>query len=71
MGTLSELATSTNEFLRFVVAADDTTAAVDTIARYTATDGTVSIVSSCDIYEFRDEQVVRIKSYAVEESTGA
>jgi hypothetical protein len=35
--------------------------------RYTSPDGTTSVVSSCDIFEFHAGQVVRITSYAVEE----
>ena len=54
-------------FDRFVAVGDDTTAAVDAIGRYEQADGTVSVVSSADVYEF-DEQgrLVRITSYAVE-----
>ena len=51
---------------RFVVAADDDASAIDVIARYTDQHGTTSVVSSCDVYEFRDAHVVRITSYAVE-----
>jgi ketosteroid isomerase-like protein len=48
-----------------VVAGTDA-AAVDAIGRYTDADGEVSLVSSCDIYEFRDGLVTTITSYAVE-----
>ena len=65
--TLTELTSVTTEFTRFVVAADDDTAAVDATGRYTGPDGTTSVVSSCDIFEFQEGQVVRITSYAVEE----
>jgi ketosteroid isomerase-like protein len=55
------------EFSRFVSVADDRVAAVDAIGRYVSPDGSVSIVSSADIYEFdRDGQVTTITSYAVE-----
>jgi ketosteroid isomerase-like protein len=66
--TLTELATTTTTFSRFVVVADadGTTAAVDVVARYVDADGTASVVSSCDIYEFADGQVTTITSYAVE-----
>ena len=47
----ADLATTTTEFTRFVIAADDDTAAVDATSRYTDPDGTTSVVSSCDIYE--------------------
>jgi ketosteroid isomerase-like protein len=64
--TLGQLASGTAEFQRFVVVAGTDAAAVDVIARYTDADGEVSLVSSCDIYEFRDGLVTTITSYAVE-----
>ena len=66
--TLAELATTTTDFSRFVVVADPdgTAVAVDVVARYVDADGTTSVVSSCDIYEFSDGQVTAITSYAVE-----
>lgn len=64
--TLTELADTTTEFTRFVSVAGDTTAAVDVTGRYTAPDGSVSVVASCDIYEFNKDLVTRITSYAVE-----
>ena len=64
--TLAELESSTTEFTRFLVVADDQSAAVDVIGRYAGPDGGTSSVSSCDIYEFRDGLVTRITSYAVE-----
>jgi ketosteroid isomerase-like protein len=66
--TLAELATTTTDFSRFVVVADPdgNAVAVDVVARYVDADGTTSVVSSCDIYEFSDGQVTAITSYAVE-----
>jgi ketosteroid isomerase-like protein len=64
--TLGELASGTAEFQRFVVVAEADAAAVDAIGRYVDADGEVSLVSSCDIYEFRDGLVTAITSYAVE-----
>lgn len=66
--TLAELATTTTtiEFSRFVVVADDNAAAVDVVGQYVDADGTTSVVSSCDVYEFRDGMVTAITSYAVE-----
>ncbi len=58
--------TLTTEFTRFLVVADDQTAAVDAIGRYTDPEGEISIVSSCDVYEFRDDLVTQITSYTVE-----
>lgn len=55
------------DFVRFVSVGDDLIAAVDVIARYLSTDGSVSVVSSADIYEFDGDQLVSaITSYAVE-----
>ncbi|MGK5112734.1 MULTISPECIES: nuclear transport factor 2 family protein [unclassified Geodermatophilus] len=64
--TLAELATTRTEFLRFVVVADGDAAAVDAVGRYVDAEGGVSVVSSCDVYEFRDGVVAAITSYTVE-----
>jgi hypothetical protein len=63
---LSELTTGSAEFLRFVVIADGDAAAVDTVSRYVDGDGAVSVVSSCDVYEFSGGALMAITSYAVE-----
>ena len=65
-GTAADLATTATHFSRFVVVADDSTAAVDAVATYTGSDGDRSIVASCDVYEFADGDIVRIRSYNVE-----
>ena len=70
-GTATELATTTTEFLRFVTVEGpggtaDQRVAVDAVARYRGSDGTTSVVSSCDIYEFMDGRLAGITSYAVE-----
>lgn len=54
------------EFLRFVSVIDANSAAVDATGRYTDTTGQISVVSSCDVYEFADRQLTTITSYAVE-----
>jgi ketosteroid isomerase-like protein len=55
------------EFSRFVSVAGDRVAAVDAVGRYVSRDGSVSVVSSADIYEFDgDGRVTTITSYAVE-----
>lgn len=64
--TAAELADAETAFDRFLVVEGEDAVAVDAIGRYTAADGTVSLVSSCDLYEFRDDRVVRITSYTVE-----
>ena len=65
-GTLSELTGATTEFVRFLVVDGGEAVAVDAIGRYTAADGSVSLVSSCDLYEFREDVLVTITSYTVE-----
>ena len=55
------------DFRRFVSVASESVAAVDAVGRYESHDGSVSIVSSADIYEFDgDGLVTTITSYAVE-----
>jgi ketosteroid isomerase-like protein len=63
---LAELAGTTVEFSRFLVVAADDAAAVDVVGRYVDPEGTAVVVSSCDVYEFRDGLVTAITSYAVE-----
>jgi hypothetical protein len=69
--TLAELAEGSSEFLRFVVITEGDRVAVDTVTRYTDAAGEVGVVSSCDVYEFRDERLVVIRSYAAELDPGA
>lgn len=58
---------ATTEFSRFVSVAGDRVAAVDAVGRYVGRDGSVSVVSSADIYEFDGEGLLTtITSYAVE-----
>jgi ketosteroid isomerase-like protein len=64
--TLADLATTSTEFPRFVVVAEEHAAAVDVVARYVDAEGVTSLVSSCDVYEFREGLVATITSYAVE-----
>ena len=60
-------ALETTELTRFVSIAEAATAAVDVVARYVSKDGSVSIVSSADVYEAdSDGRLVTITSYAVE-----
>jgi ketosteroid isomerase-like protein len=61
---------TSTEFSRFVSVADAKVAAVDAVGRYVSPDGSVSVVSSADIYEFDgDGLVTTITSYAVELDT--
>lgn len=78
--TASDLAGVTTEFQRFrtvvgnenvvvgnesVVVANESVV-VDSLARYTDAGGDVSVVASCDIYDFVDGRVSEIVSYTVE-----
>ena len=65
LAELSQL--SSTEFSRFVAVGNDRVAAVDAISRYVSQDGSTSVVSSADVYEFdADGLVITITSYAVE-----
>jgi ketosteroid isomerase-like protein len=63
--TLESLEETTTIYDRCVVAAGSDAVAVDTFARYSGPNGTTA-VASCDIYEFRGEEISAITSYAVE-----
>ena len=64
--TLTELEGGTSEFERFVVIVDGWRAAVDVVARYRDAAGDLTVVSSCDLYEFEDGEISRITSYNFE-----
>lgn len=64
--TLAELAGTRTELIRFLTVDGGDVVAVDATGRYTDADGSVSLVSSCDLYEFRDGAVVTLTSYTVE-----
>jgi ketosteroid isomerase-like protein len=64
--TLADLAGTTTELTRFVAVGDAGRAAVDAVARYTGPDGDVTVVASCDVYEFRDGTLTTITSYHAE-----
>ncbi|MCV7154519.1 nuclear transport factor 2 family protein [Mycolicibacterium pyrenivorans] len=68
-GTLESLKGTSVEFDRCVTAAGSDVVAVDTVARYVRPDG-VTAVASCAIYEFDDEKITAITSYAVEVDPG-
>jgi ketosteroid isomerase-like protein len=64
--TAAENAHVETTWLRFVTAGTGDVVAVDAIGRYAGPDG-VSMVSSCDIFEFDDGgMITTITSYAVE-----
>jgi ketosteroid isomerase-like protein len=63
--TAASLEDTTTTYDRCVVADGADVVAVDTVARYSGPGG-VTAVASCDIYEFVDEEIRAITSYAVE-----
>ena len=67
--TVESLDGTTREFDRCVTAVGSDVAAVDTVVRYVRPDG-VTAVASCAIYQFADEQITEITSYAVEIDPG-
>ena len=64
--TAEELADVRTDFARFLVVASGDVVAVDSVAEYTAVDGDRSVVASCDLYEFEEGIIVRIRSYNIE-----
>lgn len=64
-GTTEETAAAETAWLRFVSTGAGSVVAVDAIGRYSGPEG-VSVVSSCDVYEFADGRITAITSYAVE-----
>ncbi len=63
--TLAGLAETTTRFTRFDTVVGPEAVVVDSVAAYESADGTIT-VASCDLYHFRDGQVVAIRSYTVE-----
>jgi ketosteroid isomerase-like protein len=65
--TAADLASVTTEFQRFRTVVGEESVVVDSLARYTDAAGDVSIVASCDIYDFAaDGRITEIVSYTVE-----
>ena len=64
--TAADLAAVTTEFQRFRTVVGEDSVVVDSLARYTEADGDVSIVASCDVYDFDDGRITEIVSYTVE-----
>jgi ketosteroid isomerase-like protein len=54
----------TTEFRRFRTLVGENWV-VDSLAEYTDRDGEVSVVASCDIFDFRDGMIGRIASYNI------
>ena len=64
--TPADLADVTTEFQRFRTVVGEDSVVVDSLARYTEAGGDVSIVASCDVYDFDDGRITEIVSYTVE-----
>ena len=64
--TAKDLAGVTTEFQRFRTVVGEDSVVVDSLARYTEAGGDVSVVASCDIYDFADGRITEIVSYNVE-----
>ncbi|MEV5961493.1 nuclear transport factor 2 family protein [Kribbella sp. NPDC051952] len=64
--TAEMLSGTSTEFTRFLVVAGTDAVAIDVIAHYDGAGDDKSVVSSCDIYEFNDDLIVAITSYAAE-----
>jgi ketosteroid isomerase-like protein len=65
--TTSELEEVTTVFSHFRLVVDSDCVVVDSVAEYTDATGGTSVVASCDIYDFVDGRVSRIRSYNIEE----
>ncbi|WP_130178478.1 nuclear transport factor 2 family protein [Cryobacterium sp. SO1] len=61
-----DLVEVTTEFQRFRTVVGGDSVVVDSLARYTEAGGDVSVVASCDIYDFVDGRVTEIVSYTIE-----
>ncbi|WP_232498519.1 nuclear transport factor 2 family protein [Agromyces humatus] len=64
--TAKDLAGVTTEFQRQRTVVGEDSVAVDSLARYTDATGDVSIVASCDVYDFDNGRITEIVSYTVE-----
>ena len=61
--SMSELVNVTTTFHAFKVVTADNCVVIDSRAEYVDADGEVSLVASCDIYDFIDERLAAITSY--------
>lgn len=53
-------------FLKFKTFVSENSVIIDSLGEYVEKDGAVSVVSSCDIYEFVEGKLKEITSYTVE-----
>lgn len=54
------------DFRHFRTTVADDFVVVDTVAAYTGSDGSTSVVSSCDLYGFVDGKLTEMTSYNIE-----
>lgn len=64
--TAQQLVDVNARFLKFKTIADANAVVVDSLSEYEDTDGSVTVVASCDIYDFDHHEVIEITSYTVE-----
>ena len=64
--TAHDLTDVTTEFQRFRTVVGEDSVVVDSLARYSEPDGSVSIIAACDVYDFVDGRISEIVSYTVE-----
>ncbi len=57
------------KFSKFRTISNGDSVGVDTTAEYSDTEGAVSLIASCDIYDFRDGKLAEITSYTFELAT--
>ncbi|WP_188540521.1 nuclear transport factor 2 family protein [Kocuria dechangensis] len=64
--TAAELSSTTTEFTSFRTVTDQRCVVIDSTAQYTDTEGRTSVVASCDIFDFTDGLITRIRSYTID-----
>lgn len=64
--TARELVDVSTRFTKFKTIADADSVVIDSLSEYEDTDGSMTVVASCDIYDFDHNELVEITSYTVE-----
>ena len=68
--TATELGDASTHFGQFRVLVGEDWVVIDSVAAYTAADGSKTDVASCDVYRFRDGKLVEATSYNIELGEG-
>ena len=68
--TAAELSGASTEFRQFRVLVGADWVVIDSVATYTAADGSKTDVASCDLYRFRNGKLVEATSYNIELGEG-